>query len=137
MVWSPERHPGWRQIPGRDGSRFLYDDVSKQQIPMTKSDMLAHISKLTKQLERRNKELLEVKKELDEANETSLECVVCRSARVNVVFLPCGHLCVCTNCCLSLDNCPLCRCDVSETHRIYMPIGDHNDQCKCKIQPLP
>ncbi|KAK3894225.1 hypothetical protein Pcinc_001987 [Petrolisthes cinctipes] len=37
------------------------------------------------------------------------ECVVCLNAGCEVVFLPCGHVCVCSKCCTSLVICPLCR----------------------------
>lgn len=40
---------------------------------------------------------------------TEAECVVCLSAGCEVVFLPCGHVCVCAKCCAPLAICPLCR----------------------------
>ncbi|XP_064081682.1 E3 ubiquitin-protein ligase LRSAM1-like [Macrobrachium nipponense] len=37
------------------------------------------------------------------------ECVVCLSLSCEVIFLPCGHMCVCAKCCAPLSLCPLCR----------------------------
>lgn len=37
------------------------------------------------------------------------ECVICLNAGCEVVFLPCGHVCVCSKCCTTLVICPLCR----------------------------
>lgn len=37
------------------------------------------------------------------------ECVVCLNAGCEVIYLPCGHVCVCSKCSASLVNCPLCR----------------------------
>uniref|UniRef100_A0A0P4WJG3 RING-type domain-containing protein n=1 Tax=Scylla olivacea TaxID=85551 RepID=A0A0P4WJG3_SCYOL len=37
------------------------------------------------------------------------ECVVCMNAGCEVIYLPCGHVCVCSKCSSSLGNCPLCR----------------------------
>lgn len=40
------------------------------------------------------------------------ECVVCLSTGCEVVFLPCGHVCVCAKCCTTLAICPMCRSPV-------------------------
>lgn len=40
---------------------------------------------------------------------TEAECVVCLNSRCEVVFLPCGHVCVCAKCCSPLAICPMCR----------------------------
>ena len=37
------------------------------------------------------------------------ECVVCLNARCEVIYLPCGHVCVCSKCSSPLGQCPLCR----------------------------
>ena len=46
------------------------------------------------------------------AGELADECVVCWSAGPEVIFQPCGHLCVCTACAqpfLEGLACPMCR----------------------------
>ena len=37
------------------------------------------------------------------------ECVICMSKDCKVLFIPCGHICVCIDCCTNVDSCPLCR----------------------------
>lgn len=40
------------------------------------------------------------------------ECVVCLDAGCEVLYLPCGHVCVCSRCSTSLESCPLCRAPI-------------------------
>lgn len=40
------------------------------------------------------------------------ECVVCLNSGCEVIYLPCGHVCVCSKCSSSLVNCPLCRAPI-------------------------
>lgn len=54
----------------------------------------------------------------DVANRIS-ECVVCMEMEAQSIFLPCGHVCCCTNCGDALQTCPLCRRDISQRIRIY------------------
>ena len=59
----------------------------------------------------------------------SAECVVCMERKVeillifphnynlsypqcDIIFLPCGHLCSCSQCDRDLSQCPLCRADI-------------------------
>ncbi|XP_030753759.1 E3 ubiquitin-protein ligase LRSAM1-like isoform X2 [Sitophilus oryzae] len=39
----------------------------------------------------------------------SLECVICMEVECHIIFVPCGHLCCCSNCSLLVAECPLCR----------------------------
>lgn len=45
----------------------------------------------------------------------SEECVICMSAACNMVMVPCGHLCMCTDCSnIFNDNkCPMCRSSIA------------------------
>ncbi|XP_038193442.1 E3 ubiquitin-protein ligase LRSAM1 isoform X1 [Arvicola amphibius] len=47
------------------------------------------------------------------------ECVVCLEREAQMVFLPCGHVCCCQQCCQPLRTCPLCRQEISQRLRIY------------------
>uniref|UniRef100_A0A8D2JH17 E3 ubiquitin-protein ligase LRSAM1 n=1 Tax=Sciurus vulgaris TaxID=55149 RepID=A0A8D2JH17_SCIVU len=47
------------------------------------------------------------------------ECVVCLEREAQMVFLPCGHVCCCQQCCLPLRTCPLCRQEIAQSLRIY------------------
>ena len=46
-------------------------------------------------------------------NQTTIgKCCICYEKSVKVLFSPCGHLCTCQTCCVSLQHCPLCRASV-------------------------
>ncbi|XP_041666080.1 E3 ubiquitin-protein ligase LRSAM1 [Cheilinus undulatus] len=49
----------------------------------------------------------------------SSECVVCMETGSQVIFLPCGHVCCCQVCNDALQNCPLCRSNISQRIRLY------------------
>lgn len=49
----------------------------------------------------------------------SSECVVCMETVSQVIFLPCGHVCCCQVCSEALQNCPLCRSNISQRIRLY------------------
>jgi hypothetical protein len=36
-------------------------------------------------------------------------CIICMDAPKTLVFVPCGHYCVCSECSERLKECPLCR----------------------------
>ena len=36
-------------------------------------------------------------------------CKICMDERVNVVFIPCGHIATCLDCAKPLRKCPMCR----------------------------
>uniref|UniRef100_A0A5F4WA27 E3 ubiquitin-protein ligase LRSAM1 n=1 Tax=Callithrix jacchus TaxID=9483 RepID=A0A5F4WA27_CALJA len=47
------------------------------------------------------------------------ECVVCLEQEAQMIFLNCGHVCCCQQCCQPLRTCPLCRQDIVQRLRIY------------------
>ncbi|KAM4877698.1 E3 ubiquitin-protein ligase LRSAM1 isoform 2-T3 [Thomomys bottae] len=47
------------------------------------------------------------------------ECVVCLEREAQIVFLTCGHVCCCQQCCQPLRTCPLCRQAITQRLRIY------------------
>ncbi|XP_035523972.1 E3 ubiquitin-protein ligase LRSAM1 [Morone saxatilis] len=49
----------------------------------------------------------------------SSECVVCMESGSQVIFLSCGHVCCCQVCSDALQNCPLCRSNISQRIRLY------------------
>ncbi|XP_078321655.1 baculoviral IAP repeat-containing protein 8-like [Crassostrea virginica] len=57
---------------------------------------------------------------IDKAPEDELTCRRCYSNQVSVVFLPCGHLCTCSDCSSSVKHCLLCKKLVKGTVRTYM-----------------
>ncbi|XP_006892600.1 PREDICTED: E3 ubiquitin-protein ligase LRSAM1 isoform X2 [Elephantulus edwardii] len=47
------------------------------------------------------------------------ECVVCLEREAQMIFLNCGHVCCCQQCCQPLRTCPLCRQEIAQCLRIY------------------
>ncbi|XP_045052986.2 E3 ubiquitin-protein ligase LRSAM1 isoform X3 [Desmodus rotundus] len=47
------------------------------------------------------------------------ECVVCLEREAQMIFLNCGHVCCCPQCCQPLRTCPLCRQEIVQRLRIY------------------
>ncbi|XP_063064181.1 baculoviral IAP repeat-containing protein 7 isoform X1 [Engraulis encrasicolus] len=47
-------------------------------------------------------------------------CKVCMDKLVSIVFIPCGHLVVCTDCAASLRHCPICRATIRGSVRAFM-----------------
>lgn len=56
------------------------------------------------------------------------DCVVCRSAPVNRVLLPCRHACVCDGCVSHFQNCPVCRAFVLESFALAPPSSSDSAQ---------
>ena len=88
----------------------------------TKKEIINDKPKLTKE-EIKNKLMFYKPIVIDNINDISLGthiryikteenlCVVCTDVESNMIFIPCGHLCMCNNC---MDNynskkCPICR----------------------------
>jgi hypothetical protein len=47
------------------------------------------------------------------------ECVVCWERQAIFAVVPCGHVCLCSECLSHQDYCPMCRAQVSSTLRVY------------------
>ncbi|XP_075427586.1 baculoviral IAP repeat-containing protein 7 [Ascaphus truei] len=47
-------------------------------------------------------------------------CKVCMDRDVSIVFIPCGHLVVCTDCAPNLRYCPICRAAIRGSVRAFM-----------------
>ena len=57
--------------------------------------------------------------------EDSIECAVCLNNARTKMFRPCGHMCVCDDCCESLlamqsPQCPMCRQYVTEAFKVFL-----------------
>lgn len=50
--------------------------------------------------------------------------------QIDNVFLPCGHVVACTSCAEQCDRCPVCRADVTQAQKLYLP-GEFNRQQVC------
>uniref|UniRef100_A0A914HKT1 RING-type domain-containing protein n=1 Tax=Globodera rostochiensis TaxID=31243 RepID=A0A914HKT1_GLORO len=52
---------------------------------------------------------------------SSKGCVVCCDKKIDFVFIPCWHACVCEECEEKIgETCPMCR-QISSKQRIYLP----------------
>ncbi|CAO2826384.1 unnamed protein product [Amaranthus hypochondriacus] len=49
-----------------------------------------------------------------------MNCKACKSKEVSVLVLPCRHLCLCTDCDVFVDVCPVCRMKKAGTIQVYM-----------------
>ena len=49
-----------------------------------------------------------------------LLCVACMEQRKAIVFLPCGHLCMCSGCSAATVVCPMCRADIAVKQPVYI-----------------
>lgn len=49
------------------------------------------------------------------------ECVVCLEETVQVIFLPCGHMCCCVECHVSIRDCPMCRGYIERKIKVIQP----------------
>lgn len=65
---------------------------------------------------------------LKQRNEVDLEglnefqiCTICLLNPREVILLNCGHVCVCADCCLKLNQkCPVCRSTIISTHPAFI-----------------
>ncbi len=53
--------------------------------------------------------------------EDSKLCVVCMDEVLEVVLMPCGHVCACEQCSKQLTQCPMCRQPVDRAIRVFLP----------------
>jgi len=67
-------------------------------------------------LEKQRIKLVEiVPKKIYHDEDDPKECIICLTNEKNVVFVPCGHFCCCSECYPKLsDICPLCRAIIND-----------------------
>ncbi|XP_044272440.1 E3 ubiquitin-protein ligase LRSAM1-like [Tribolium madens] len=46
------------------------------------------------------------------------ECVICMDSTCEVIFVPCGHFCCCSQCPTALADCPMCRTSIERKIRV-------------------
>ncbi|XP_077274102.1 mitochondrial E3 ubiquitin protein ligase 1 isoform X1 [Temnothorax americanus] len=48
-------------------------------------------------------------------------CVVCKTNAREIILLPCGHVCICEDCSVSINNnCPICRTQILQKAAAYI-----------------
>lgn len=60
----------------------------------------------------------------------ALTCKICYIERLEVLFIPCGHVTACVQCAVTLDECSICRRPIS----MMMRVGVYSDGEKNKPQ---
>ena len=64
---------------------------------------------------------IEILNKLETLNRSSLEetiCKVCQVHPITLVYVPCGHMCVCAECNKLLGNCPMCRARIEKSYTV-------------------
>lgn len=57
----------------------------------------------------------EIKDKEEKLEELDNKCSVCFTNKSNIIFIPCGHLCICDDCVYNeytqkyISSCPMCR----------------------------
>jgi len=52
--------------------------------------------------------------------EDSSSCVVCMEKEKKVLLLPCKHLCLCEDCSVDVNSCPLCRVLIKQKTTVFL-----------------
>ena len=71
------------------------------------------------QKEKKSSKVSELITENQNLKERSV-CKICRDRSVGVVFLPCGHLVSCLECCKAIKECPICRAVIKGNAKAFI-----------------
>ena len=64
---------------------------------------------------------IDITKTITEASKNYLKCFVCKENQVSILYLPCGHLIICTNCHKpNMKSCQICITYIDEFYNIYL-----------------
>lgn len=61
----------------------------------------------------------------DDDDDATEECLICLTEQKEVLLLPCKHFCVCSECFVHLDKCPVCRANFDKYMVLEMKAIDH------------
>lgn len=65
---------------------------------------------------------LQILQEENEKLKNRTLCIICAEREQQVILLPCKHQYLCTRCAYQVNQCPVCRCTISERCRPFRPI---------------
>lgn len=51
----------------------------------------------------------------------AMTCKICMDLQIDTAFLPCAHVVACSSCAARCERCPVCRADIMQPQRIYLP----------------
>ncbi|XP_043944902.1 baculoviral IAP repeat-containing protein 7 [Protopterus annectens] len=91
------------------------EDRESVQRPVEALDITARSARTP----RGNVSGLSAEEQLRQLQEERL-CKVCMDKEVSIVYIPCGHLVVCSDCAPSLRRCPICRAVIRGSVRAFM-----------------
>ncbi|XP_060536627.1 E3 ubiquitin-protein ligase MYLIP [Cylas formicarius] len=52
----------------------------------------------------------------------AMTCKICMDNKIDSVFIPCSHVVACTECAARIEKCPLCRTEISQAQKLFMPV---------------
>ncbi|XP_049764004.1 E3 ubiquitin-protein ligase MYLIP [Schistocerca nitens] len=52
----------------------------------------------------------------------AMSCRICMDRGIDTAFFPCAHVIACSECAARCDRCPLCRAEIDQAKRIYLPV---------------
>ena len=76
------------------------------------------LKQLQIQNENQRKQTERMKLQIDQLAQSRL-CKVCEEKELEVVLLPCAHVCLCLGCSERLSNCPICRVPIRQRLKMY------------------
>ena len=57
----------------------------------------------------------------EQPDDSGSMCVVCMDAPLEMVLIPCGHMCICEGCSRQIIACPMCRQTVEDALKVFFP----------------
>lgn len=51
----------------------------------------------------------------------AMTCRICMDNQIDTAFLPCAHVVACSTCAAKCDRCPVCRADIMQPQKIFLP----------------
>jgi len=95
-----------------------YKVVIGELIPENNKELerLEEMLKLTLKKVEEKKQELKVKQIYDDQK----SCNLCMDKQKNIALMPCGHVCVCSECCESLIKCPVCRSTIHQKVKVFI-----------------
>ncbi|GJQ82442.1 putative zinc ion binding protein [Trypoxylus dichotomus] len=51
----------------------------------------------------------------------AMTCRICMDNQIDTAFFPCAHIVACLTCAQKCDRCPLCRADIQESKKVFLP----------------